>query len=451
VLIEVVRDGAAQAPAQPAMISGNGELSYADCLERSEAVARGLRASGIERFGVALASPEDVLVALVASSAVGSEACVYPADASTDTVAQLAARFSHDIVLTDDNVELPGLAVTLGRLSIAGEEPLPAPQRAPVLVLTTGTTGEPKGARHDWGKLVQAIRRRDGRPGNRWLLAYNLSQFGGIQILLHGLANRATLVAPPSRRPVDVIATIRDHSVSHASATPTFWRLVVSQLDPETAHELPLRQITLGGEAVPEGLIERLRDLFPDARISQIYGAAEFGTVVSVHDGRSGLPLSILDRDDDADYRLRIVDGELQIRSKFRMLGYHEAPDDEGEWRGSGDLVEVRGDRIHFVGRKTDIINVGGAKVHPLPIEEVASKVPGVRLATVYGRKNPVTGQIVAMDVVPDPGIDAEELEARLRAACEVLPAASRPQRIRFLEELEIRGHKVARQGGRTR
>jgi hypothetical protein len=54
------------------------------------------------------------------------------------------------------------------------------------------------------------------------------------------------------------------------------------------------------------------------------------------------------------------------------------------------------------------------------------------------------------MDVVPDPGVDTEQLEVRLRAACESLPATSRPQRIRFLEELEIRGHKLARQGGRT-
>src|SRR5207302_1178764 len=79
--------------------------------------------------------------------------------------------------------------------------------------------------------------------------------------------------------------------------------------------------------------------------------------------------------------------------------------DDESEWRPTGDLVEIRDDRIHFVGRKTEIINVGGAKVHPLPVEEAVCSVPGVQLAAVYGRPNAVTGPIVAVDLVPAPAV----------------------------------------------
>jgi acyl-coenzyme A synthetase/AMP-(fatty) acid ligase len=314
-----------------------------------------------------------------------------------------------------------------------------------VLILTTGTTGEQKGARHDWRRLAEAVRRPDPHPGTRWLLAYNLNQFAGIQILLHVLTSGATLVAPPSRRAEDVIETIRDQRVTHASATPTFWRLVVGRLDAETARELPLAQITLGGEAAPEGLIERLRELFPNAGISHVYAGTEFGSAVSVRDGRSGLPLSVLERDENAPVRLRIVDGELQIRSRVGMLGYHRGSDDESEWRATGDLVEVRDDRIHFVGRKTEIINVGGAKVHPLPVEEVVCSVPGVQLAAVYGRANAITGQIVAVDVVADDGVDPDELTARIRAACQALPAAGRPRRIRLVEELETRGNKLMR------
>ena len=327
----------------------------------------------------------------------------------------------------------------------ASAELPPAPERRPVLVLTTGTTGDPKGARHDWSRLVGAVRRPDERPGRRWLLAYNLNQFGGIQILLHFLRSRATLVAPASPQAADVIDAIREHRVTHVSATPTFWRLIVGSLDAERARELPLEQITLGGEAVPPALLAQIRRLFPDAHISQIYGATEFGTAVSVNDGRSGLPLSILARDETADVRLRIVDGELQMRSRIGMLGYHEGADDAGEWRPTGDLVEVRGERIHFVGRSSEIINVGGVKVHPLPIEEIVCAVEGVENAAVYARPNPVTGQIVAADVVAADGVDTEELKTRIRAACEVLAAAGRPQRIRFVTQLDTKGHKVLR------
>ncbi len=157
------------------------------------------------------------------------------------------------------------------------------------------------------------------------------------------------------------------------------------------------------------------------------------------------MPVSILERDESADVRFRIVDDELQISSRVGMLGYHGTDDAGAEWRPTGDLVEVRDGRIHFVGRKTEIINVGGAKVHPLPVEEVICAVEGVNLAAVYGRPNPITGQIVAADVVAAPGEDPDELTARIRAACEALPAAGRPRRIRVVDELEIKGNKLMR------
>ncbi len=128
------------------------------------------------------------------------------------------------------------------------------------------------------------------------------------------------------------------------------------------------------------------------------------------------------------------------------MLGYHEGIDSDDEWRPTGDLVEVRGDRIQFVGRTTEIINVGGAKVHPLPVEEIVCSVPGVELAAVYGRSNAITGQIVAVDVVAEPGVNRAELEARIRTACQALPAAGRPRRVYFVDELQTRGNKVLRQ-----
>ncbi|MEA2160072.1 MAG: hypothetical protein QOD66_2452 [Solirubrobacteraceae bacterium] len=428
------------------MLADGRVQSYGDCLRRSEALARGLQAHGIERFGCAVASPQDIVVAAVASSAAGSEACMYPRDLDAAAISGFAQRFAHEVVIADSELPLEGAAaMTIGQLQVPEGSELRTPDSAPVLILTTGTTGEQKGARHDWRRLAQAVRRPDARPGTRWLLAYNLNQFAGIQILLHVLTSGATLVAPPSRRAEDVIDTIRDQRVTHASATPTFWRLVVGRLDEATARELPLAQITLGGEAAPEGLIERLHELFPNAGISHVYAGTEFGSAVSVRDGRSGLPLSVLERDESAPVRLRIVDGELQIRSNVGMLGYHRGTDDASEWRATGDLVEVRDDRIHFVGRKTEIINVGGAKVHPLPVEEVVCSVAGVQLAAVYGRANPITGQIVAVDVLAAEGVDTDELAARIRAACQVLPAAGRPRRIRFVEELETRGNKLMR------
>jgi acyl-coenzyme A synthetase/AMP-(fatty) acid ligase len=197
---------------------------------------------------------------------------------------------------------------------------------------------------------------------------------------------------------------------------------------------------------VPPGLIEELEAAFPKAKVSQVYAASEFGATGSVRDNRNGLPLSVLDRGDDADVQMKIVDGELWVRSRVGMLGYYgDEPLDPDGWRRSGDLVEVEDDRILFRGRNSDIINVGGVKVHPLPIEERISAVPGVEMARVFGRPNRMTGAIVAAEIVAADGTDEEELEDAIRAACEDLVAAARPRSIKFVDEIVTQGNKITR------
>jgi acyl-CoA synthetase (AMP-forming)/AMP-acid ligase II len=156
--------------------------------------------------------------------------------------------------------------------------------------------------------------------------------------------------------------------------------------------------------------------------------------------------MSVLERAEDADVQMKIVDGELWVRSKVGMVGYlGEEPGDADGWRPSGDLVEVVDDRILFRGRKSDIINVGGVKVHPTVVEERVSAVPGVAMVRVYGRNSPVTGSIVAVEIVPEAGVDEEELDAAVREACADLENAARPRSIKFVDEIATVGDKVVR------
>jgi acyl-CoA synthetase (AMP-forming)/AMP-acid ligase II len=450
-LIELLRTAAAAVPGQPAVVTVDRSVTYADLLARAEALGAGLAAKGIERFAAVLDDPADVLVAMAGSSAVSSESCCYPVHLDADGIAALARSFDHDVIVTRRDLTLDG-CTTCSPDDLTGTPApdLAPPERSPVLILTTGTTGEPKGARHDWARLVAAVRNRRVQPGSRWFLGYDLNQFAGVQLLLHVVATQGTLVASPTRSPREAPAFMRDLGVTHASATPTFWRFLAASIDEETARALPLVQITLGGEATPAPLLGELRRLFPDARVSQVYASTEFGSSVSVRDGDNGLPLSVLERGDDADVQLRIQDGELWVRSRIGMLGYHgdeggDAGAGDDGWRPTGDLVEVEGDRIRFVGRTSDRINVGGVKVHPLPVEEAVGAVAGVQVARAYGKPNPITGQILALDVVARPGVDTEALEEEIRAACEVLPPAGRPRLIRFVDDLEVRGGKIAR------
>jgi acyl-CoA synthetase (AMP-forming)/AMP-acid ligase II len=326
-----------------------------------------------------------------------------------------------------------------------GDEPDVPPQR-PLLILTTGTTGAPKGVRHDWTRLLRPFGQVPAAPEQRWLLAYGLHQFGGLQLVLQVLAAGATLIAPVPRRPAVGLAALRTHDVTHASATPTYWRFLLAELAASGEPAPVLEQITLGGEAVPASLLTELRRVFPATRISQIYAANESGSVRSVRDEHSGLPMSAFADKPDADVALKIVDGELWVQSRIGMLGYYgDEPVDPDEWRPTGDLVEVVDGRVHFRGRSSEIINVGGTKVHPLPIEERISAVPGVRVARVYGRRNALTGAIVAAEVVADEHTDRDELADRIRAACAELPDVARPRSIRFVDTIETAGDKLAR------
>ncbi len=445
-LIELLRSAAQTAPTQPAIISPTGSVTYEECVSRSEALARGLHVRSIERFACMVDEVRELVALLCAASASGSEACVYPDTLDEQSIERLAQRLDHSVLVTDHSLALERpRPVILDGLAAHDSSLPPRPERTPALILTTGTTGHFKAARHDWARLVEATKRADEPPRARWLLAYNVHQFAAIQVVLHVLVNRATLAVPASRRATDIVAAIRDLGITHVSGTPTFWRLLLGALDPRVAETLPIQQITLGGEAVPEFLLVRLRGLFPRARISQIYGATEFGTSVSVRDEHSGLPASVLARGDDADVQFRIVDGQLHVRSHIGMDGYWGEKSVTAEWRPTGDLVEVRDDRIYFVGRAGDTINVGGVKVHPLPVEDRVAAVAGVQLGRAYGRSNPVTGQIVVLDVVPAAGADRAALEERIREACASLPPAARPRRIRFVDELDVRGHKIAR------
>ncbi|MBU9818304.1 AMP-binding protein, partial [Rahnella sp. BCC 1045] len=102
--------------------------------------------------------------------------------------------------------------------------------------------------------------------------------------------------------------------VTAASGTPTFWRQALWR-NGDVLAQLKLEQITLGGEPVDQGILDRLREVFPDARISWIYASSEAGAAIAVHDGLAGFPETWLEREVAGRPRLSVEDGELLIAS----------------------------------------------------------------------------------------------------------------------------------------
>lgn len=453
-MIELLERAAAADPGQVAVVTNEGSTTYGELVSRAHAVARALVERGTTRLAIVETDAAALLTLFGGAALVGVEPCQYQPDISPQQLAdQLRAFEHHEIVSRRDDMSDAGDVISADALAagstITSQELPPRSATQPLLIRTTGTTGEPKAARHDWRVLARGVERVRPSPRQRWLLAYGPHQFAGVQVLLHVVASQATLVAPFPRQPRDGLTAMLREGVTCVSATPTYWRFLLQEARSRGVVLPVLQQVTLGGEAVPPDLLADVRAAFPDARTSQVYASTEHGSVTAVTDGRAGIGVEKLAGPKNPDGTLKIENGELWVRSRVGMLGYvgEEDGGSRGEpaWRPTGDLVEVVGDRIEFRGRVSEVINVGGVKVPPLPMENRLNALPGVAAARVFGRPNRLTGSIVAAEIVPEPGADAESVRSAIGAAVADLPRAWHPRSIAFVTSLPTRGDKTFR------
>ncbi len=281
-----------------------------------------------------------------------------------------------------------------------------------IIVATSGTSGPPKLVDHSWDSLLAAARLAEHWHGLGWMLVYDATRWAGIQVWQQAMLTGGWLVVPASRDPDVVAKALADEHVSMLPATPTLLRRLVTSADPTVLAQASLDRITLGGEAADAALLDQTRAAFPAAKITQVYATTELGEVYRVADGRAGFPANWLGKALPGGARLSLrSDGELLVRLSR----------DTAEV-GTGDLVERRGDRYEFTGRRSDVIVVGGAKVYPKRVEEVIRAVPGVVDARIYGLPSAITGELVAGEIVlADPlPVDAtpESIRAAVLAAC---------------------------------
>jgi acyl-coenzyme A synthetase/AMP-(fatty) acid ligase len=143
---------------------------------------------------------------------------------------------------------------------------------------------------------------------------------------------------------------------------------------------------------------------------------------------------------------MKVEDGTLRIRSPrtaSRHVGGGDAPvADAAGFLDTGDMLELRRARYHFVGRRGGIINVGGQMVHPEEIEAVINRHQQVRMCLVKARKNPITGSIIVAEVVRKGGVlpaaAGTEIRNGIQQACQVVLAPYEvPASIRFVPSLE--------------
>ena len=144
-------------------------------------------------------------------------------------------------------------------------------------------------------------------------------------------------------------------------------------------------------------------------------------------------------------FDVKVVDGQLWVKAESNMIGYLNAPDpfDADGWMCTGDRVEVDGDYLRFLGRDSDMINVGGQKVFPAEVENVLLQAPNVKDATVTGQKHPLLGQAVIAWITPYEPENPEDLSRRLRQFChDHLNRYKVPMRFSLVEDGSLAGNR---------
>ena len=263
---------------------------------------------------------------------------------------------------------------------------------AGLILFSSGTTGRPKAILHSMNTM---LKRYVGKK--KPLITMNFLLFdhiGGINTLFYTLFNSGQLVIPYKRNVTDVVKDIEKFSVELLPTTPTFLRMLLFDSNLNLQKLKSLKIITYGAELMDEYTLQHVAKLLPNVNLRQTYGMSEIGILKVKSESNNSLWIQI----GGEGVEKKINNNVLYLRTKNRMFGYlnEKSPFDKNGWYNTNDIVELKqDDHLKIIGRKSDVISVGGLKILPSEIERVALKNKKIKNVKAYGRNNPITGQHV--------------------------------------------------------
>jgi len=387
-------------------------------------------------------------VAMIELDGVARQMLLCPPDVDMAYAPDLIADAEIDAIVTDAPERWQDFGVdriVCAALPLAPSEPIALSHVTSWLMLTSGTTGRPKIVAHTLAALTGAIVADGPAQGapRTWATFYDIRRYGGLQIFLRAILGGGSMVlSAPGESIAAHLGRLAEHGVTHISGTPSHWRKAL--MSAAVANFRP-DYVRLSGEIADQAVLDSLRRAFPNASIGHAYASTEAGVGFAVNDGREGFPAALIGAGTGG-VEMKVVDGSLRIKSHrtaHRYLG-RTAPTliDADGFVDTGDIVELRGDRYYFAGRRDGVINVGGLKVHPEEVEAVINRHPSVRMSRVRSRRNPITGALVIAEVmlanVSESGRTGEIREAILADCRQALPPHKIPATISFVQQLDV-------------
>ncbi len=292
------------------------------------------------------------------------------------------------------------------------------PEKTGVILFSSGSTGVAKAMCQDLTPMLNNPKHHKGKPTCMGLLLL-FDHIGGLNTLFSGLRKAVHLVAPLARSPTVMAKLIHNHQVKILPCSPTFLNMMYLDGVFEEFDFKSLRLVTYGTERMPEELLTRLSKELPRVKFLQTFGTSETGIVQTKSLSSTSTFLTI----DDPNVDWKIENKELWLKSSNQISNYintDEKAIDDG-WFKTGDLVEIRDDNyFRIIGRKKEVINVGGEKVLPSEVEDFIMSLDGVVDCTAFAVTNGITGQAVGIRVIPDKNINEKDLKKHIRSTAKI-------------------------------
>ena len=283
-----------------------------------------------------------------------------------------------------------------------------------LVLFTSGTSGFPKAAIHNFENLLAKFKnqRRTYRTINFLLFDH----WGGLNTLFSTLSNCGMVIPIKNRNPENICYNVEKHKIQLLPVSPSFLNLLIIGESYKNFDMRSLELITYGAEPMPESTLKKAQFLFPQVKFQQTYGLIELGVLrsKSKEDGSLWVKLG------GEGYKLRVRDNLLEIKAESAMIGYLNAPSPftEDGYFMTGDMVEQNGEYYKVLGRKSELINVGGEKVYPQEVENHILQFEGVEDVTVYGEKNAIMGNIVCANVFIKETLNEKEIIREIKNFC---------------------------------
>ncbi|HJM00114.1 MAG TPA: class I adenylate-forming enzyme family protein, partial [Acidimicrobiales bacterium] len=323
-----------------------------------------------------------------------------------------------------------------------------------IQIYTSGSTGQPKGVLLSHENVTFTVLEYGAAlPGEVMLVSAPLYHKNASMASKLAFASGGQVVLLPQFSARGYLEAINDHRVSMCSGVPTMYALITAELheSPVTYDLSSVQRVLIGSAPMTEALFDDVQALFPDAHVTNGYGTTE--AVLEFGPHPDGLPrpkialgyqhpkveLKLVDPENGAESN----HGELWVRSKGVMKGYHDLPAANAErltdgWYHTGDLMSRDDDGWYFfVGRVDDMFVCAGENIYPDSVEQMLEQHEAVHQAVVVPVADDLKGQLPTAFVRIESGaqLNAEELK---RFALEHGPPYAHPRHVWFVDEIPL-------------